>query len=132
MNLAGESEDVKKTLVPLDPQTPFATNLCFASTSVTNGNSLNMVYATGMDTQVGKIAEQLTKAGRGKSRLTPLQKGLNMLGGLIAIIAILVLIVIVIIAILTNYKDPAHPDMNQYLAVSVFRESERVSECIHR
>lgn len=91
-----------------------------------------MVYATGMDTQVGKIAEQLTKAGRGKSRLTPLQKGLNMLGGLIAIIAILVLIVIVIIAILTNYKDPAHPDMNQYLAVSVFRESERVSECIHR
>ncbi|XP_055388544.1 calcium-transporting ATPase 1-like [Condylostylus longicornis] len=115
--LTGESEDVKKSLISKDNETPFATNLCFASTSITNGNCMSLVYATGMDTQVGKIAEQLAKESKGGSKLTPMQRALNKLGGLIAIIAISVLIIIVIIAIVTGYRDPSHPDMDPTLAI---------------
>lgn len=71
-----------------------------------------------MTTQVGKIAEQLAKESSHGSKLTPLQRNLNKLGGIIGGIAFLILIVIVVIAILTNYRDPSHPDANPYLAVS--------------
>lgn len=70
-----------------------------------------------MDTQVGKIAEQLAKESAKGGKLTPLQKGLNKLGGLIGVIAICVLVLIVVIAVLTNYRDPSHPDANQVLSV---------------
>eukprot|EP01071_Lankesteria_metandrocarpae_P007669 Lankesteria_metandrocarpae@DN4745_c0_g1_i1.p1 len=113
--LTGESEDVRKTLEPEDKTTPFATNLCFASTSVTNGTGTGLVYATGMDSQVGKIAEQLAKE-KGR-RLTPLQKGLNRLGGLIGLIAIGVLVIVVGVAILTDYRDPSHPEADPVLAI---------------
>lgn len=124
--LTGESEDVKKTLVAKDVTTPFATNMAFASTIVTNGSGKGLVIGTGMATQVGRIADQLRDAGTG-SKLTPLQRGLNKLGGLIGIFAICVLIVIVIIAILTNYRDPAHPDADPVLTIVLVAVSFAVS-----
>ncbi|KAL8454072.1 hypothetical protein Emed_000570 [Eimeria media] len=114
--LTGESEDVNKSVAAVDKDAPFATNLCFASTIVTNGNGKALVFATGMSTQVGRIATQLKKAGAA-SRLTPLQRGLNRLGGLIGIIAICVLIVIVVVAVLTGYKDPAHPNSDPVFTI---------------
>lgn len=114
--LTGEPEDVKKTLEAVDRDEPFATNMCFASTSVTNGNGRGLVVATGMETQVGRIAEQLKRAGKG-SRLTPLQRGLNKLGCLIGVLAICVLIIVVVVAIVTGYRDPAHPDKSQVLTI---------------
>lgn len=116
--LTGESEDISKTLRAKDYDTPFATNLCFASTIVTNGSGRGLVFATGMETQVGRIAQQLKKAGEG-SRLTPLQRGLNRLGGMIGLIAICVLIIVVVVAILTGYRDPAHPDADPAFTVRV-------------
>ncbi|KAL8425909.1 hypothetical protein ACSSS7_008277 [Eimeria intestinalis] len=113
---SGESEDVNKSVMAVDKDAPFATNLCFASTIVTNGNGKALVFATGMNTQVGRIATQLKKAGAA-SRLTPLQRGLNRLGGLIGIIAICVLIVIVVVAVLTGYKDPAHPNSDPVFTI---------------
>lgn len=114
--LTGESEDMTKTLAAVDLNAPFATNLCFASSIVTNGSGRALVFATGMDTQVGRIATQLKKAGSA-SRLTPLQRGLNRLGGLIGLIAICVLIVIVVVAVLTGYEDPAHPDSDPVFTI---------------
>ncbi|OXB71504.1 UNVERIFIED_CONTAM: hypothetical protein H355_006195 [Colinus virginianus] len=114
--LTGESEDVAKTLQAKDYDSPFATNLCFASTIVTNGGGRGLVFATGMETQVGRIAKQLKRAGEG-SRLTPLQRGLNKLGGMIGLIAICVLVIIVIVAILTGYRDPAHPDADRVFTI---------------
>ncbi|EPT25301.1 P-type ATPase4, putative [Toxoplasma gondii ME49] len=114
--LTGESEDISKTLRAKDYDTPFATNLCFASTIVTNGSGRGLVFATGMETQVGRIAQQLKKAGEG-SRLTPLQRGLNRLGGMIGLIAICVLIIVVVVAILTGYRDPAHPDADPVFTI---------------
>ncbi|KAF8822217.1 putative P-type ATPase4 [Cardiosporidium cionae] len=114
--LTGESDEVKKTLLARELNSAFASNLCFASTSVSNGNGVGLVYATGMKTQVGRIAQQLQKAGSG-NRLTPLQHALNKLGGLIGVLAIFVLVFVVVIAILTNYTDPARPGENQVLAI---------------
>eukprot|EP00922_Rhytidocystis_sp_ex-Travisia-forbesii_P020428 GHVS01030061.1.p1 GENE.GHVS01030061.1~~GHVS01030061.1.p1 ORF type:complete len:1268 (+),score=170.67 GHVS01030061.1:216-4019(+) len=114
--LTGEPEDVKKTTEARDKDAPFATNMCFASTSVTNGNGRGLVVSTGMETQVGRIAEQLKNASKG-SKLTPLQRALNKLGGLIGGVAIVVLVVVVIVAVVTDYRDPAHPDKNKVLTI---------------
>ncbi|KAI4835643.1 non-SERCA-type Ca2 -transporting P-ATPase [Plasmodium brasilianum] len=116
--LTGESEDIKKGLIPDDYTTPFSTNLCFATTSVTNGSGKGIVISTGLDTQVGKIASQLKKSSKG-SKLTPLQIALNRLGGLIGLIAIVVLIIIITLAVLINYRDPAHADKDPILAIII-------------
>ena len=49
--------------------------------------------------------------------MTPLQRGLNNLGGIIGLSSIFVLIIIVIIAILTGYNDPAHPEHNRIMQI---------------
>ncbi|CAD2087945.1 non-SERCA-type Ca2+ -transporting P-ATPase, putative [Plasmodium vinckei brucechwatti] len=116
--LTGESEDIKKTLVPSDYTTAFCTNLCFATTSVTNGCGKGIAISTGLNTQVGKIASQLKKSSEG-SKLTPLQVSLNRLGGLIGLIAIIVLMLIITLAILINYKDPAHADKDPLLVIII-------------
>ena len=72
--LTGESEPVRKTASPhSDPNlTPIEMpNLVFAGTSVAYGGGKAVVYATGMDTQFGKIAE-LTQSV--EAELSPLQK----------------------------------------------------------
>ncbi|ORM39365.1 Calcium-transporting ATPase [Babesia sp. Xinjiang] len=114
--LTGESEPVKKQLVAEDLHSPFATNLCFASTSVVSGSAKGIVVTTGMETQVGHIAMQLKKASSG-SDLTPLQASLNSLGGVIGLISIGVLISIIIVAVATGYEDPTRPDTNRVLAI---------------
>uniref|UniRef100_A0A3B0MYE9 Cation ATPase, putative n=1 Tax=Theileria annulata TaxID=5874 RepID=A0A3B0MYE9_THEAN len=114
--LTGESVDVKKTIVAEDLDSPFSTNLCFASTSVVSGFGKGIVINTGMNTQVGKIAKQLKKASE-TSKVTPLQRALNRLGGTIGIISTVVLISIVIVAILTGFDDPTRPNTNRTLSI---------------
>jgi len=107
--LTGESEEARKRLVAEDLDEPFALNMCFMSTSVTNGRGKGIVTTTGMKTEMGKIASALKSAKEGKSSLTPLQLALNRLGGLIGAMSICVLVVIIFVALLTEYDDPAHP-----------------------
>ncbi|KAH7647324.1 P-ATPase [Cryptosporidium bovis] len=115
--LTGESEDVSKHLINTDLQSPFPTNLCFASTAVTNGTGKAIVVLTGMNTQIGRIAQQLKLAQSSSSNGTPLQIGLNRLGGFIGFMSLFVLIIIVIVALLTNYKDPSHPNSNPVFSI---------------
>ncbi|UKJ88093.2 cation ATPase [Theileria orientalis] len=114
--LTGESVDVKKSTISEDMDSPFSTNLCFASTSVVSGFGKGIVVNTGMNTQVGKIAKQLKKASE-TSKITPLQRGLNRLGGTIGIISTLVLVTIVVVAILTKFDDPTRPNTNRTLSI---------------
>lgn len=114
--LTGEPDDVKKHIVASNPASAFADNLCFASTNIVSGRGLGLVYATGMQTQVGRIAEQLTSASRGSTK-TPLQAALDKLGGWIGAAAVGALIVVVGVAILIGYQDPSHPDANPILSV---------------
>ncbi|KAJ1610318.1 P-type ATPase [Cryptosporidium canis] len=115
--LTGESEDVSKHLKNSDPNSPFPTNICFASTAITNGTGKAIVVLTGMNTQIGRIAQQLKLASGSSNSGTPLQIGLNRLGGFIGFMSLIVLVIIVIVALLTNYKDPSHPNSNPVFGI---------------
>lgn len=60
-------------------------NLVFAGTSVVSGNGSAVIIATGMSTEIGKIAS-LTQSV--KEELSPLQKEINKLSKIIAIVAV--------------------------------------------
>jgi Ca2+-transporting ATPase len=80
--LTGESEPVGKRAVRLDrSDVPLAdrTNLCFMATSVAAGTGLGVVVATGMATELGRIAHLLAERGGGEPA-TPLQRRLDALG----------------------------------------------------
>jgi P-type Ca2+ transporter type 2C len=85
--LNGESEPVRKTAGSHEAEnlTPIEMpNLIFAGTSVAYGGGKAIVYATGMNTQFGKIAE-LTQSV--EAELSPLQKEMEKVTQLVAIIA---------------------------------------------
>lgn len=114
--LTGESEDIKKVLVAEDIDEAFSRNMCFMSTTITNGRAKGIVTTTGMQTQVGAIATSLATA-KAHGSLTPLQMALNRLGMYIGALSICVLGIIVVVALLMDYKDPAHPGENATLSI---------------
>ena len=74
--ITGESVPVSKQAVPSLPEdTPLGDrrNMVVASTVITNGRATCVVTATGMDTEVGRIARLLTDA---PESATPLQRRL--------------------------------------------------------
>jgi Ca2+-transporting ATPase len=75
-------------------------NCGYMSTVVTYGRGLAVVAATGMETEIGKIATMLSNT---ETELTPLQKTVSELGKTLAIIALFVVTVIFIIQILRGW-----------------------------
>ncbi|KAJ2892043.1 hypothetical protein GGI21_005706, partial [Coemansia aciculifera] len=77
----------KETAAFTDPELPLGDriNLSFASTTVTKGRAKAIVYATGMSSEVGKIAKKLMETDKNKK--TPLQKGLDKMAWVLLIIA---------------------------------------------
>ncbi len=72
--LTGESRPVRKSIEPVSQENMTHTeipNLVFAGTSVSAGTGKAVVYATGMDTEFGKIAHLTQAVGE---ELSPLQK----------------------------------------------------------
>lgn len=61
-------------------------NMVYMSTVITGGRGLGMVTATGMDTEIGRIA---TLINEGKEEQTPLQKRLGDLGKVLSILSLL-------------------------------------------
>lgn len=60
-------------------------NMAYMSSNVTAGRGLGMVTATGMDTEIGRIARLIREA---PMETTPLQKRLGDLGGALSILAV--------------------------------------------
>ncbi|WP_439026399.1 cation-translocating P-type ATPase [Haloarchaeobius sp. DT45] len=91
--LTGESLPRSKETGVLDTDTPVADrdNLVYKQTTVVRGSGRAVVYATGMDTQVGAIAAEL---GTVESRETPLQRDLDTFGRRVGL-GVLVLAVII-------------------------------------
>lgn len=61
-------------------------NMVYMSTVITGGRGLGMVTATGMETEIGRIA---TLINEGKEEQTPLQKRLGDLGKVLSILSLL-------------------------------------------
>ncbi|KAI8820999.1 Na+/K+ P-type ATPase [Fimicolochytrium jonesii] len=94
--LTGESLPVEKkhTRIP-NPEQPLAdrTNMCYLGTNVTKGRATAVVTATGMNTQMGKIAKSLMSSDE-DSASTPLQKRLNVLAMILLALAIVLAIIV--------------------------------------
>jgi magnesium-transporting ATPase (P-type) len=69
--LTGESIAAKKFIGILKPSTGVSerTNMAFAGSTVISGRGLGMVVSTGIDTQVGKIAQDVTESESAKPPL---------------------------------------------------------------
>ena len=93
--LTGESAPVGKdshVLLGTDVAIGDSSNMLFQNTSVTRGTGTMIVTATGMSTEMGRIAGMLEAVGRVKS---PLQKELDSLTRVIGVIAWVAVAVIV-------------------------------------
>ena len=77
--LTGESAPVEKQAVATGPETPLADrkDCLFLGTAVTSGRGVAVVEATGMQTEMGKIASLLAGA---EATMTPLQRQLENVG----------------------------------------------------
>lgn len=97
--LTGESVPVNKNakLVITETKIPLGDkkNMAFSSTLVTNGRGIGVAIATGMETEIGLIANMLKQP----EEKTPLQKKLAEIGKLLGIIALAVCLAMFIIAV---------------------------------
>ncbi|HZK24723.1 MAG TPA: cation-translocating P-type ATPase [Oscillospiraceae bacterium] len=98
--LTGESVPADKNAEKLhvNPKTPIGdkSNMSFMSTLATYGRGEGVAIATGMETEVGKIAKILDED---HEELTPLQKRLEELGKILGFIAIGICALIFVIAL---------------------------------
>lgn len=88
-SLTGESVVVEKQIITLtSPEIPIGdcVNMAFKGTFITNGRGKGIVVATGMETQLGKIAQLLEEPGM----QTPLQKRLKVFGRNLAYIILFI------------------------------------------
>lgn len=74
-------------------------NMVFMSTLATYGRGIGIAIATGMDTEIGKIAKMLDTD---ESEQTPLQKKLEQLGKYLGFAAIAISIIMFVVGILQN------------------------------
>jgi len=99
--LTGESvpSDKRADAVHEDADTPVGdrSNMAFMSTLVTYGRGEGVVVATGMETEVGKIAKILDEDA---DSMTPLQKRLEQLGKTLGLVAIGICVLIFAIGLL--------------------------------
>ena len=99
-SLTGESVPVEKQSAVIEKDELSIgdrENMLFSSSLVTYGRGKGIVVETGMNTEVGKIAEMLTET---EEQETPLQKKLNSLGKTLGIVALIICVVIFIIGII--------------------------------
>lgn len=100
-SLTGESTNIDKSDITLEGDIPLAdrVNMVHSGSLVTYGRADVVVTATGMDTELGKIAGLMNQA---KERKTPLQKSLDQFSSRLATI---IIIISVIVFGLCLYRD---------------------------
>ena len=99
--LTGESLPVTKApdAIAGDVALGDRTNMLFSGTSVTFGRGRGVVVATGMQTEVGRIAGMLSQVGSGP---TPLQRELDRIGKRLGLVVIIIAIVMIVTIILVE------------------------------
>ena len=98
--LTGESEAIEKHVVALSNEDlPLGDrrNMAYMGTVITQGRGLALVTATGMNTELGKIADMIQAV---KQEQTPLQRRLDALGKTLALIGVGIAVLIFILGII--------------------------------
>ena len=119
--LTGESVPVEKESNVIEGEAGIGdrTNMLFSSSLITYGRGKAVVVETGMNTEVGKIANIINTA---IDTETPLQGKLNKLGKTLGIAALIICIIIFIVGFLYG-KEPVHMFMTAVsLAVAAIPE----------
>lgn len=104
-SLTGESTSVEKdATLTFTRNTPLGDkiNMAYMSTNAVYGRGEGIVVGTGMNTEVGKIADMINLENEG---LTPLQKRLADLGKLLGILTIVLCALLFIVALIQK-RDP--------------------------
>ena len=100
--LTGESVPVDKNSEPVNEKKVALAdqdNMAFANTNVTYGRGEGIVTATGMNTEVGKIATMLNNTDETD---TPLKRNLNQLGKTLTIMILLICAVVFVVGFFTK------------------------------
>lgn len=102
--LTGESVPVEKVTEIIDADVSIGDriNMLYSSSLVTYGRGKAIVVETGMNTEVGKIANLINKT---EKQITPLQEKLNKLGKTLGILALVICAIIFFLGIMYG-KDP--------------------------
>ena len=120
--LTGESVPVEKMSAKIDDEKigiGDRINMLFSSSLITYGRGNAVVVETGMNTEVGKIADIINTA---EETGTPLQQKLNKLGKTLGIVALVICAVIFGVGLLYG-KEPIHMFMTSVsLAVAAIPE----------
>jgi len=119
-SLTGESVAVRKNadaILETEVALGDRVNLAFSGSVVTYGRGVGVVYATGMDTELGKIATILSETDETK---TPLQDKLNDMAKSLGILCIATCAFVFVIALVYNFFDFGDArDLIEMLMVSV-------------
>lgn len=99
--LTGESQPVKKHTDRLEEKASIADrkNMVFSGTIAVSGRAKALVVATGMQTEIGKIATLIEEI---KPEPTPLQKKMDQLGRLLGTAAIAIAAIIFVVGLLVH------------------------------
>ena len=100
--LSGEFNSIKKNseIVKNGKKLYDNSNIVFSGCSVINGHALALVYATGMDTEIGKIANSLSEK---KFEMTPLQEKVKQVSKILTYIVLLIISVMMIMGLIMKY-----------------------------
>lgn len=115
--LTGESVGVEKSAGAIEGDQPLSAraNMLFSSSYVLGGTATAVVAATGMNTEIGKIASMLKGA---KESATPLERSLNKLGKFITVFVLAVTAVIFVLSLIAR-RDGVIANFMTAVAIAV-------------
>ena len=116
-SLTGESEPVLKDVASLRGPVGLGdrVNMVFSGTAVTRGRGRAVVAATGMNTEMGRIARLL---GATEAEVTPLQREVSRIGRMLGL-AVIVIALVVVTAIFITADIGELSDVVDVLLVGV-------------
>lgn len=126
-SLTGESTNVEKSDAVLEGDAALAdrVNMVYSGSLVTYGRAEVLVTATGMETELGKIAGLMNAA---KERKTPLQENLDQFSGRLAM---LIMIICAVVFVLCMYRQmPLLDSMMFAVALAVAAIPEALSSIV--
>lgn len=126
-SLTGESTNVEKKVVVLEGEQALGDriNMVYSGSLVTGGRAVVLVTATGMETEIGKIAALMNAT---KEKRTPLQVSLDKFGSQLAIV---IMIISAVVFVLSLYrKMPVLDSLMFAVALAVAAIPEALSSIV--